>query len=50
MMGIKVFNHLPQTLKELVYNPEQFRNSLKRFLHHYSFYSNKEYFELTERL
>jgi hypothetical protein len=50
MMGIKVFNHLPQTLKVLVYNQKQFRNSLKRFLHHHSFYSRKEYFEFTESL
>jgi hypothetical protein len=50
MMGIKVFNHLPQTLKNPVHNPKQFKNSLKRFLLHQSFYSSKEYFEFTERL
>jgi hypothetical protein len=50
MMGIKVFNHLPQTLKDLVHNPKQFKNALKRFLLHQSFYSSKEYFEFTERL
>ena len=29
IMGIKVFNHLPQFLKALVYNPKQFRTALK---------------------
>jgi hypothetical protein len=50
LMGIKVFNHLPQTLKELVYKQKQFRNSLKRFLYQHSFYTSKEYFEFTESL
>ena len=49
-MGIKVFNHLPQFLKALVYNPKQFRTSLKRFLYHHSFYSSEEYYEYTENM
>ena len=48
MMDIKVFNHLPQFLKALVYNPKQFRTLLKRFLYHHSFYSIEEYYEYTE--
>ena len=48
MMGIKVFNHLPQFLKALVYNPNHFRTSLKRFLYQHPFYSIEEYYEYTE--
>jgi len=50
IMGIKVFNHLPQSLKALVHNPKQFRSSLKRFLYHHSFYSIEEYYEYKENM
>ena len=48
MMGIKVFNHLPQFLKALVYNTNHFRTPLKRFLYQHSFYSIEEYYDYTE--
>jgi hypothetical protein len=44
IMCIKVFNHLPQSIKDTSNNPNQFRTLLKRFLHHHSFYSLEEYF------
>ena len=44
-MCIKVYNHLPHYIKEMIHNPTQFRNTLKRFLHHHSFYSLKEFYE-----
>ena len=43
--GIKAFNQLPLHLKALDYNSSYFRTSLKRFLHHHSFYTIDEYFE-----
>jgi hypothetical protein len=47
---IKVFNHLPQPLKDMrvTNNPNQFRILLKRFLYHHSFYSMEEYFNYKE--
>jgi hypothetical protein len=50
IMGIKVFNHLPQFVKASVHNPKQFRSSLKRFLDHHSFYSMEEYYEYKENM
>ena len=50
MIGIKVFNHLPQSLKALSHNPKQFRSSLKRFLYYHSFYSIEEYYEYKENM
>ena len=43
--GIKAFNQLPHHLKALDHNSSYFRTSLKRFLHHHSFYTIDEYFE-----
>jgi hypothetical protein len=43
IMSIKVFNHLPQSLKALVHNLKQFSSSLKRFLYYHSFYSMEKY-------
>jgi hypothetical protein len=43
--GIKVFNHLPQTIKNLEYSPVKFKNSLKNFFLLHPFYSITEYFE-----
>jgi hypothetical protein len=43
--GIKVFNHLRQTIKILEHSPMKFKNALKNFFHQHPFYSIKEYFE-----
>jgi hypothetical protein len=42
--GIKVFNNLPLSIKNKVYDMKQFKFALKRFLVLYSFYSLEEYF------
>jgi hypothetical protein len=44
-MGIKIFNSLPQSIKEVSSNVGKFENCLKRFLHTHSFYSIAEYFQ-----
>jgi len=44
-MYIKVFNHLPQSLKDSIQNATQFKYLLKRFLYQHSFYSMQEYFD-----
>jgi hypothetical protein len=41
--GIKLFNHLPLTIKELAYDIKQFTAALKAFLHSKSFYTLDEY-------
>ena len=46
--GIKVFNHLPQYIKDLSNNQTHFKSTLKRFLCHHSFYSMNEYYEYKE--
>ena len=38
-MGVKIFNNLPQSIKEVSNNAREFENCLKRFLHTHSFYS-----------
>ena len=43
--GIKVFNHLPENIKNLECSPAKFKNALKNFFHQHPFYSIKEYFE-----
>jgi hypothetical protein len=43
--GIKVFNHLPLSLKMLAADMTSFKTALKRFLYHHSFYSKKEYYQ-----
>jgi hypothetical protein len=43
--SVKVFNHLPQTIKNLERSPVKFKNDLKNFFHRHPFYSIKEYFE-----
>jgi hypothetical protein len=43
--GIKVFNRLPQTIKNLEHSPVKFKNPLKFFFHQHPFFSIKEYFE-----
>jgi hypothetical protein len=46
--GIKVFNHLPQSMKRLVNDEKDFKSTLKRFLRHHSFHSMKEFYQYTE--
>jgi hypothetical protein len=42
--GIKVFNHLPLSIKVLATATTRFKTALKRFLYH-SFYSKNEYYQ-----
>jgi hypothetical protein len=42
--GIKTYNHLPLTIKELSYDVKRFKRVLKRFIQSNSFYSLEEYF------
>jgi hypothetical protein len=42
--GIKVFNHLPLSLKMLAADMTSFKTTLKRFLYN-SFYSMKKYYQ-----
>jgi hypothetical protein len=42
--GIKVYNHLPQTLKQLSHDIPKFKATLKRFLFTHSFYTLEEYY------
>jgi hypothetical protein len=44
--GIKTYNHLPQTIKELSHDVKQFRLALKRFIISNSFYSLEQYFDI----
>jgi hypothetical protein len=45
MSGIKVFNHLPQVIKNLANNEKSFKLILKRFLYQHPFYPTSEYFQ-----
>ena len=42
--GIKVFNHLPTSIKKTSHDINHFRSVLKSFLNTNSFYSMEEYF------
>jgi hypothetical protein len=42
--GIKLFNHLPSSIKDLACNAKRFRVALSAFLHTNSFYTFDEYF------
>ena len=42
--GIKVYNHLPPTLKQLSHEVLKFKTALKRFLLTNSFYTLDEYY------
>ena len=44
--GIKTYNHLPKTIKELSHDVKQFRLALKRCIISNSFYSLEEYFDI----
>jgi len=43
--GIKIYNHLPKTIKDLSDDKNKFQLALKRYLLHNSFYNLKEYFD-----
>jgi len=47
--GIKIFNHLPQNIKNLSWNVKKFKLALKRFLLMGSFYILDEYFDWISR-
>jgi hypothetical protein len=42
--GIRVFNHLPQNIKVLLHNAQQFKRMVKTFFHQNPFYSMEDYF------
>jgi hypothetical protein len=44
--GIKTYNHLPKTIKELSHDVKQFSLALKRFIISNPFYSLEEYFDI----
>jgi hypothetical protein len=46
--GIKISNHLPQSIKSLANDEKSFKSALKRFLYHNSFYSMNEYYQYKE--
>jgi len=48
--AIKVYNHLPRSVKDLAPNQKRFKYTLKRFLCQHSFYSIKEFFDYKEHL
>jgi hypothetical protein len=41
--GIKVYNNLPQSIKNLSNDTKEFKSALKNYLHAHSFYSVDEY-------
>jgi hypothetical protein len=43
--GIKLFNRLPGSIKQLSHDPKQFQTALKGFLYGRSFYSMDKYFK-----
>jgi hypothetical protein len=50
MMCVKVYNHLPQIVKNATDKPVLFKSLLRRFLYHHSFYAMEEYFECRDNL
>ena len=42
--GIKIYNHIPPTIKQLSYDISKFKVVLKRFLYTNSFYTLEEYY------
>jgi len=42
--GIKIYNHLPPTIKQLSYDISKFKVALKRFLYTNSFCTLEEYY------
>jgi len=47
--GIKIFNHLPQNIKNLSWNVKKFKLALNSFLLRGSFYTLDEYFDWISR-
>jgi len=45
-LGVTMFNILPPYIKTETDNPKKFKLVTQKFLHHNSFYSLEEYFEL----
>jgi hypothetical protein len=45
--GIKLFNNLPQSMKNLSSDTKQFKLALKNYVHAHSFYSIDEYFNVS---
>jgi hypothetical protein len=48
IIGIKVYNHLPQSIKTLANDVKSFKSTLKTFLCQHSFYSMNEYYQYRE--
>jgi len=48
--GIKIFNNLLQSIKNLSNNPKQFKSALKNYLYAHSFYCVEEYFNVNKEL
>ena len=46
--GIRIFNHLPTSIKSIVNDTKEFKRTLKRFLLDNSFYSMDEFFNYKE--
>jgi hypothetical protein len=46
--GIRVFNHLTQSIKRQLDNEKGFKSILKRFLCHHAVYSMNEFYQFTE--
>jgi hypothetical protein len=47
--GIKVYNNLPDNIKQLSSNKSQFKKALLQFLYLHSFYSVKEFFKYKDK-
>ena len=47
--GIKTYNHLPKTTKEISHDVTQFSLALRRFFISNSFYSLEEHFEINSK-
>jgi hypothetical protein len=47
--GIKVFNNLTQSIKNLSNDTKHFKSALKNYLHAHSFYSIHEYFNANKQ-
>jgi hypothetical protein len=46
--GIKIYNHLPQSIKILANGENNFKFAIQKFLHHHSFYSIDGYLQYRE--
>jgi hypothetical protein len=46
--GIRIFSHLPTSIKSIANETEEFKKTLKRFLLDNSFYSMDEFFNCME--